>query len=178
MKITKVSIFIFTLILLSYAQVQFSVHITPPPLPPPPEPPTGFVVLSSDDDDMNRSDLMVIGPGQVGFWVQDLAGRYTLSCRSMQYDRSSSEWFYGPWHKDHMTYDQYRRSSFYNTPFNTYMKEKYPHYYDRRCNRQKHEWKEEKQRDDRQDRNWNDKRHDDRRDWDKRHDDNDKDRRR
>jgi hypothetical protein len=114
MKIIKICVIVLTFMLLSHAQVTFSVRVTPPLPPPPPQPPMGYVVLSSDDDDMNRNDLVVIGPGQVGFWIQEPSGRYVLHCRSMQYDHGSGEWFYGPWHEDrHMTYDRYRHSSFY-----------------------------------------------------------------
>jgi hypothetical protein len=179
----KFLIFIFTFIFLVHAQ-EFSVHFSAPMPPPPPLPPPGFVVISPDDEDMNRSDLMVISPNRVGFWVMNPYGRYVLHCRSMQYDRRSGEWFYGPWHEDrNMTYDRYRHSSFYNKPFNNYMQERYPKYYDKRFNhREKQEWKEEKRRDDRQD-NWKeekrkDDRRDDKQDWDnkKKHDKDDRDR--
>jgi len=148
-------IFIF---ITSQAQFNVSVHIPMPPQPP--VPPPGFVILPTDDERMNRSDLVVINPNQIGYWVQipyGTPGRYVLHCRTMRYDRDLGEWFYGPWYENYsMTLDRYRRSSFYNKHFNDYMKERYPTYYNKRFRHsEKYEWKENQDQDKSKEKNKN-----------------------
>jgi hypothetical protein len=141
----------------SYAQFGVSVRINAPMPPLPPMPPTGFVVMPTDDDDMNRPDLVVVSPTQMGFWVPTPSGRI-LRCRTMRYD--GGEWYYGPWHNDNnMTFNRYQHSSFYNMHFNNYMQERYPKYYDRRF-KHREEWKEDKRYDRHDDRDKSNNRND------------------
>jgi hypothetical protein len=168
----------------SQAQFSASFRVNVPVPPPPPIPPPGYVILPSEDENMNRPDLMVISPTQVGFWVQMPSGRYVLHCRAMRYDRDLGEWYYGPWHEDYnLNYNRYRHSSFYNMPFNNYMQQRYPKYYDKRFrhheDQENRQWREEKRKDDKPE--WKEeKRHDDRRDQDdnrKKHDKDDREHR-
>ena len=150
-------------------QASFSVKIFAPvpPVPPIPPAPTGYVVLENDEDnDMNRADLVMVSPSQVGFWVILPSGRCVLHCRAMKYDKVRGEWYYGPWHEDHnMSYEKYRHSSFYNRNFHDYMNERYPKYYERHF---KDERRDDRDRDHdkrfRDDRNDDKKWHDDKND--------------